>query len=114
MSLVTTGPADASLEEQAYVSPAWPADSIRRRKPRRLRVAPATRRRRRGRWSTLYCAPTGRTSWVPTGPLGGNAVGTDLLSISGDGQTIAFATKEQLTDEDTDRKMDFYRRRASS
>jgi hypothetical protein len=52
------------------------------------------------------------TELVSIGPLGDSAdIGAELLSISGDGQTIAFATREQLTDEDTDNKMDFYLRR---
>lgn len=109
MSLVTTGPADASLDEKVLVGPAWPADvsddashvAFETRQPL---VAADT-----DDSVDVYLRAGGRTELISTGPLGGNAdTGADLLSISGDGLTIAFATKEQLTAEDTDHKMDFY------
>jgi hypothetical protein len=109
MSLITTGPADASLDEQVYVPPAWPADfsddvshvAFETRQPLVATDEDGA--------VDVYLRAGGRTELVSTGPLGGNAeIGADLLSISGDGQTIAFATREPLTDEDTDRKMDFY------
>jgi hypothetical protein len=112
MSLVTTGPADASLDEHVLFPPAWPADvsddashvAFETRQP--LIAADEDGA------VDVYLRANGRTELVSTGPLGGNAgTGAELLSISGDGQTIAFATRERLTDEDTDRKMDFYVRR---
>ncbi len=112
MSLVTTGPADAGLDEQIYVSPAWPADfsddashiAFETRQPLVATDEDGA--------IDVYLRANGRTELISTGPLGGNAeIGADLLSISGDGETIAFATREPLTDEDTDRKMDFYVRR---
>ncbi|HEX5376694.1 MAG TPA: hypothetical protein VFW48_11115 [Solirubrobacterales bacterium] len=112
MSLVTTGPADASVDEQVYVSPAWPADFS----DDVSHVAFETRQPLvagdEDEAVDVYLRAGGRTELVSTGPLGGNAgAGADLLSISGDGQTIAFATKERLTDEDADHRMDFYLRR---
>ncbi|HEY5709972.1 MAG TPA: hypothetical protein VIS51_11315 [Solirubrobacterales bacterium] len=112
MSLITTGPADTSLDEQVYVAPAWPADfsddashiAFETRQPLVAGDEDGA--------VDVYLRANGRTELVSTGPLGGNpGTGADLLSISGDGQTIAFATREPLTDEDTDRKMDFYVRR---
>lgn len=112
MSLVTTGPADASLDEQVFVPPAWPADvsddashvAFETRQPLVAGDEDGA--------VDIYLRANGRTELVSTGPLDGNAdIAADLLSISGDGQTIAFATREPLTDEDTDRKMDFYLRR---
>jgi len=112
MSLVTTGPTDASLDEEVYVPPAWPADvsddashvAFETRQP--LVAADEDEA------VDVYLRANGRTELVSTGPLGGNAsANAELLSISGDGQTIAFATREQLTDEDTDRRIDFYLRR---
>jgi hypothetical protein len=112
MSLVTTGPADAGIDEQVYVPPAWPADvsddvshvAFETRQPLVAGDEDGA--------VDVYLRANGRTELVSTGPLGGNAsVNAELLSISGDGQTIAFATRERLTDEDTDRKMDFYLRR---
>jgi len=109
MSLVTTGPADASLDEKPFVLPAWPADvsddashvAFESHQPL---VAGDT-----DDSVDVYLRAAGHTELVSTGPLGGNAATrADLLSISGDGQTIAFATKEQLTGEDTDHRMDFY------
>jgi hypothetical protein len=109
MSLVTTGPTDTSPDEQVYVPPAWPADvsddashvAFESRQPL---VAADT-----DDSVDVYLRADGHTQLISTGPLGGNAdARADLLSISGNGQTIAFATKEQLTAEDTDRKMDFY------
>jgi len=112
MSLVTTGPADASLDEQVYVPPAWPADFS----DDASHVAFETRQPLVAgdddEAVDVYRRADGRTELVSAGPLGGNAdIGADLLSISGDGGTVAFATRERLTDEDTDRKMDFYVRR---
>jgi len=109
MSLVTTGPTDTSPDEQTYVPPAWPADvsddashvAFESRQPL---VSTDT-----DDSVDVYLRAGGHTQLISTGPLGGNAsTRADLLSISGDGQTIAFATKEQLTAEDTDHKMDFY------
>jgi len=109
MALITTGPADASLDEQVFVPPAWPADvsddashvAFESHQPL---VAADT-----DDSVDVYLRAGGGTELISTGPLGGSAdLGADLLSISGDGQTIAFATQEQLTAEDTDRKMDFY------
>jgi hypothetical protein len=109
MSLVTTGPTDTSPDEQTYVPPAWPADvsddashvAFESRQPL---VAADT-----DNSVDVYLRAGGQTQLISTGPAGGNAdTRADLLSISGDGQTIAFATKEQLTPEDTDHKMDFY------
>lgn len=109
MSLITTGPADASLDEKVLVPPAWPADvsddaSHVAFESHQSLVAADT-----DNSVDVYLRAGGRTELISTGPLGGNAnINADLLSISGDGQTIAFATKEQLTAEDTDHKMDFY------
>jgi hypothetical protein len=109
MSLVTTGPADASLDEHVLVPPAWPADvsddashiAFESRQP--LVDADTDDS------VDVYLRAGGHTQLISTGPVGGNAdTRADLLSISGDGRTIAFATKEQLTEEDTDHKMDFY------
>lgn len=112
MSLITTGPADASLDETPFVLPAWPADVS----DDASHVAFETRQplveADDDKAVDVYLRAGGRTELVSTGPLGGNAnVNAELLSISGDGETIAFATKERLTDEDTDRAMDFYLRR---
>lgn len=112
MSLVTTGPADASLDEHVLVPPAWPADvsddashvAFESRQP--LVAGDEDQA------VDVYLRVGGSTELVSIGPLGDSAdIGAELLSISGDGQTIAFATREQLTDEDTDNKMDFYLRR---
>lgn len=112
MSLVTTGPVDASLDEHVFVPPAWPADVS----ADAGHVAFETRQPLvsgdEDEAVDVYLRANGRTERVSTGPLGGNAdIGAELLSISGDGQTIAFATRERLTDEDADRRMDFYVRR---
>jgi hypothetical protein len=108
-SLITTGPADASVDEQVYVPPAWPTDVS----DDASHVAFETRQPLvagdEDEAVDVYLRANGRTELVSIGPLGGNAdVNAELLSISGDGETIAFATKERLTDEDTDRRMDFY------
>jgi hypothetical protein len=112
ISLVTTGPADASSEERVRVLPQWPADVS----DDANNVAFETRQQLvpedTDQAVDVYLWANGQTELVSTGPAGGNApIKADLLSISGDGQTVAFATKEPLTDEDTDHKMDFYLRR---
>lgn len=112
MSLVSTGPADASVDEQVYVPPAWPADVSDDASHVAFETRQALVAGDEDEAVDVYLRAGDRTELVSTGPLGGNAdIGAELLSISGDGETIAFATKEPLTGEDTDRKMDFYVRR---
>ena len=112
MSLVTTGPADPNLDEQILVPPAWPADfsddvTHIAFESRQALVAGDT-----DDSVDVYLRAGGQTELVSTGPTGGNAAANaELLSISGDGQTVAFATKERLTELDSDGKMDFYLRR---
>lgn len=60
----------------------------------------------------VYERSAGATRLVSVGPTGGDAASdATLVGVSGDGRTIGFATKEQMTDIDTDRGLDFYERR---
>lgn len=113
ISLLTTGPADQHRDEHVVVPPAWPADvssdarhvAFESRQPLVAADEDAS--------VDVYLRSPAGTELVSTGPLGGNAsANAELLSISGDGATVAFATKERLTDLDTDAQLDFYLRRA--
>jgi hypothetical protein len=112
MSLVTTGPADASIDEHVFVPPAWPADVSDDARSVAFETRQSLVAGDTDGAADVYLRSGEQTELVSTGPLGGNAeIKAELLSISGDGQTVAFATKERLTAEDTDGKMDFYLRR---
>lgn len=112
MSLVTTGPTDASLDEHFFVSPAWPADVSSDARYVAFESRQALVEADADGSVDVYLRGPAGTELVSTGPLGGNAsANAELLSISGDGGIVAFATKERLTDLDTDAKMDFYLRR---
>lgn len=61
----------------------------------------------------IYSRAGGLTSLVSSGPTGGNrSLNADLLGVSGNGQTIAFASRERLTTTDLDGAVDFYARTA--
>lgn len=60
----------------------------------------------------VYLRSGGRTELVSTGPTSGDGpLDAKLLNISGDGGSVAFATRERMTAEDIDRAGDFYIRR---
>jgi hypothetical protein len=60
----------------------------------------------------VYLRSGGRTELVSTGPTSGDGpLDAKLLNVSGDGGSVAFATRERMTAEDIDRASDFYIRR---
>ena len=109
MRLVTTGPTDSNVDGHRVFLPFWPAavsDDARSVafETRQALVAADT-----DNAEDVYLWANGDTQLVSTGPTGGNAdMPSTLISLSGDGKTVAFSTREQLTGQDTDHAMDLY------
>jgi hypothetical protein len=110
MSLVTTGPTDPNSNERIQ---RWAADVSDDASHVAFETDQQLVPEDTDHSIDVYLRVGDRTELVSTGPTGGNGeFDATLLSISGDGQTVAFATKEQMNSEDTDHRMDFYVRQA--
>lgn len=112
VSLVTTGPTDPGVDETSVIGLWHPAVSDDAR-----HVAFETRQplvpEDRDRAFDVYVRAGDVTELVSTGrgAKPGKNHRADLLDISGDGLSVAFATKERLSPFDTDDAIDYYVRR---
>jgi hypothetical protein len=113
MELLSTGPADANVDERSIVFPDWLALVSDDGK----RVAFETHQplvaADKDVAADVYLRAEGQTELISAGVPGkavpGNA---ELLAFSGDGSTVVFATRESLVARDLDRDRDIYQRRA--
>ncbi|HXR29883.1 MAG TPA: hypothetical protein VN752_01920 [Solirubrobacterales bacterium] len=109
--LISTGPADASIDERSSVFPDWPAlasDDARR-------VAFETHQSLvaadKDTAADVYVRAGGATELISAGLPGRKAPGNaELLALSGDGSAVVFATAEPLVARDLDRARDIYLR----
>lgn len=115
IELISTGPADANVDERSIVFPDWLAlvsDDARRvafETPQPLVAAD------RDAAADVYLRSAGQTELISAGLPGKAAKGNaELLGLSGDGSAIVFATRESLVASDLDRERDVYLHRSGS
>jgi hypothetical protein len=105
-TLVSTGPTDPNTDSQFQ---RWPADVS----DDATRVAFETDQSLLAEDTDhridVYLRSPGSTELISTGPeADGGERDSNLVGISGDGRTVAFATSERMTGEDTDQAPDIY------
>jgi hypothetical protein len=112
VSLVTTGPTDPGVDETSVIGLWHPAVSDDARHVAFETPQPLVPEDR-DRAFDVYVRAGDVTELVSTGPGAkpGKNHRADLLDISGDGLSVAFATKERLSPFDTDDAIDYYARR---
>jgi hypothetical protein len=110
--LLSTGPTDPNADEQSKVFPDWVTDASADARTVALETKAPLVAADRDRSMDVYVNVNGSMELASTGPRQGSAASAaELLGISDDGQTVAFATKGRLTDSDLDRDRDVYLRR---
>lgn len=112
IELLSTGPADASVEERSIVFPDWLAlasDDAKRvafETPQRLVAAD------KDTAPDVYLRAAGQTELISTELPGVKPRGqAELLAVSSDGSVVVYATTEAQVQKDLDRERDVYLRR---
>ncbi len=113
--LVSTGPTDPNADEQANVFPDWVAAASADARTVAFETKQPLVAKDHDSAMDVYVNVNGVTQLASTGPQqDGLDSAAELLGLSGDGQTVVFATKGRLTASDLDRDRDVYLRRVAA
>jgi hypothetical protein len=112
--LISTGPTDPNADEQSPVFPDWVTDVSSDARTVAFETKQPLVAEDRDRSMDVYVNIAGTTELASKGPIKvGRASAAELLGVSDDGQTVAFATKGRLTGSDLDQHRDVYVRRVA-
>jgi hypothetical protein len=113
--MLSTGPTDPSTDEHANVFPDWVAAASADARNVAFETKQPLVAEDHDSAMDVYVNVNGVTQLASTGPQrDGLGSAAELLGLSGDGQTVVFATKGRLTASDRDRARDVYLRQVAA